>query len=59
MIVRGVEESVLQPNTRSNTKVAKPSVFDRIAGKVLRFLIVYELFVRMKMRNNTVKEQIQ
>jgi len=29
-----------------------------IASRILRFLIVYRLYIRMKMRNVSVKEQV-
>ena len=49
----------LKPNTKSNTEVAKPQAFDRIAGKVLEFLTTCKLFIRMRMRGDLVKKQIQ
>ena len=48
-----------RPNTRSNIEVAKPQVFDRTARKVFRFLTVCKLFITMKIRENTIKDQIQ
>jgi len=39
--------------------VAKPQVFDRITGKISGFVIIYKLFLKIKMREDTVKEQIQ
>jgi len=55
----GAVVGIPQPNTESNIKVAKPQTFNGKAGKVLGFLIVYRLFIRMKMRNDSVEEQIQ
>jgi len=39
--------------------VTKPQVFDRTVGKVLEFLIVCKLFIRIKMRGDAVEKQIQ
>jgi len=39
--------------------VAKPQTFDRVANKVLGFLTVYKLFIRMRMKEAAVEEQIQ
>jgi len=40
-------------------EVAKPQIFDKVINKVLGFLIVYKLFIRMRMREAVVEEQIQ
>ena len=58
----GEEETtvaILQPNTRSNIDVAKLPTFSRKARQVLGFLIAYRLYIRMKMRDIVVKEQVQ
>ena len=52
-------EVIPRPNTKSNTEVAKPQVFDRSQGKILRFITACRLYIRMKIRGETVKEQIQ
>jgi len=49
---------VIITNTGFNIEVAKLQVFDGIAEKVLGFSTVCKLFIRMRMRNNIVKEQI-
>ena len=47
-----------QPNTRSNINIVKLPMFSRKTNKILGFLIVCKLFIRMKIRNELVKEQI-
>jgi len=46
-------------NTGSNIDVAKPLTFNGKASKVLGFLIVYRLYIRIRIRETLVKEQIQ
>ena len=48
-----------EPNTGSNVKVAKPPVFSGETEKIGGFIMVYRLYLRMKMRGVTVEEQIQ
>ena len=51
--------AVLWLNTRSNINLAKLPMFNREANKVLRFLMACKLFIRMKIRNKLVEEQVQ
>jgi len=51
--------AVSRPNTKLNVKVAKLQIFNRKAGKVLGFLTAYKLFIRMRIRDMMVEEQIQ
>jgi len=39
--------------------VAKPPTFNRNTSKVLEFIIVYKLYIRIKIRDDFVEKQIQ
>ena len=45
-------------NIRSNIEVAKLQVFDRSLEKVSEFIIACKLFIRIRMREEVVEEQI-
>ena len=45
-------------NMGSHMEVAKPAIFNREAGKVEGFVTVYRLYLRMKMREAMVEEQV-
>ena len=49
---------VSQSNTGSNVDVAKLSTFNENISKILYFLIAYRLYIRMRMRDESVGEQI-
>ena len=57
----GAELAVVisRPNIGSNVEVARPQIFNREAGKVLEFLTVCRLYIRMRMREVIIEEQIQ
>jgi len=46
-------------NTGPNIEVAKLPVFNREAERVGGFITVYRLYLRMKMREAMVEEQVQ
>ena len=50
----GAEES----NTGSYIEIAKPSMFGGEPSKVVRFIIVYRLYLRMRMWKVSIKKQI-
>ena len=55
----GVGVEIPQYNTGSNIEVAKLQTFNREVGKVSGFLIVYRLYIRMRIRDTTIENQIQ
>ena len=45
--------------TSAATEVAKPQIFDGILSKVSRFVGAYRLYIKMKLREASVEEQVQ
>ena len=45
-------------NMESHVEVAKPAIFNGETGKVGGFVIACRLYLRMKMREATVEEQV-
>ena len=48
-----------KPNNRFNSEIAKLPLFDRDSSKVIGFVTAYNLYIRIKIREIIVKEQIQ
>jgi len=48
-----------RPNTKLNIEVAKLQIFNGKISKILGFLMAYKFYIRMRIRNAAVKEQIQ
>ena len=53
-----MERGVMGSNMEPQVEVAKPAIFNGEAGKVGGFVTTYRLYLRMKMREATVKEQV-
>ena len=47
------------PNMGSHMEVAKLAIFSGEAGRVGRFITACRLYIKMKLRGNTVEEQVQ
>ena len=55
----GEEAAISKSNIRSNIKVAKLQTFNGEVSKVSDFLTACKLFIRLRMRDVAVEEQIQ
>ena len=55
----GGERGGTGPNTGSHMEVAKPAIFNRETGRVGGFIMACRLYIKMKLRGNTVEEQVQ
>ena len=55
----GAERGVTGSNMGPQMEVAWPPVFNREAGRVGRFITACRLYLRMKMREAMVEEQVQ
>ena len=59
MIEGGAEAGRTTGNGATNTEVTKPQVFDRTLLKISGFVMACRLYIRIKMREVAVEEQIQ
>jgi len=55
---KGAETIISQLNTESNIEVTKPQIFNGEVSKVLGFLTVCRLYIRIRMRDVLVKKQV-
>ena len=55
----GTGEAVMGSNAGPYMEVAKPAIFNGEAGKVGGFIMACRLFIRMKLRETMVEEQVQ
>ena len=55
----GGERGATGSNMGSHMEVAKPAIFNGEAGRVGGFITACRLYIKMKLRGNTVEEQIQ
>ena len=46
-------------NTGAHMEVAKPAIFSGEAGRVGGFITACRLYIKMRLRGNTVEEQVQ
>ena len=53
------ERGATGSNMGSHMEVAKPAIFNREAGRVGGFITACRLYIKMKLRGNTVEEQVQ
>ena len=53
------ERGTMESNIRSQMEVAKPAIFNGEAGRVGEFVTTCRLYLRMKIREATVEEQVQ
>ena len=54
----GTRGATIGFNMGSHMEVAKPAIFNGEAGKVEGFVTAYRLYLRMKMREAMVEEQV-
>jgi len=59
LAVAGRERGTTGSNMGSHMEVAKPAIFNGEAGRVGGFIMACRLYIKMKLRGNTVEEQVQ
>ena len=58
-VTGGAERRAAEVNRGHQIEVAKPAIFSGKAGKVGGFIMVCRLYLRMKIREAMVEEQVQ
>jgi len=56
--VGGTERGIMGSNRESQVEVAKPAIFNGEAGKIGGFVTTCRLYLRMKIRETMVEEQV-
>ena len=59
LVAGGVEREVMGSNMGPHMEVAKPAIFNGEAEKVGGFVTTCRLYLRIKMKEGTVEEQVQ
>ena len=59
LVVQGRRGAGTGPNAGAHMEVAKPAIFNGEAGKVGGFITACRLYLKMKMRETSVEEQVQ
>jgi len=54
----GTGGTAMESNLGSHMEMAKPAIFNGEAGRVEGFVMAYRSYLRIKMKEGTVKEQI-
>ena len=55
----GVGAGGVGPNIGAHMEVAKPAIFSGEAGRIGGFIMACRLYIKMRLRGNTVEEQVQ
>ena len=55
----GVGAGGVGPNAGAHMEVAKPAIFSGETGKIGGFITACRLYIKMRLRGNTVEEQVQ
>ena len=55
----GGERGTAEANTGAHMEVTKPAIFNGEAGRVGGFVTACRLYIKMRLRGNTVEEQVQ
>ena len=56
---RGGETALREVGRGEEAEVVKPQIFDRTTARVAGFITACKLYIRMRMREEMVEEQIQ